>query len=135
MIGLAQITPEYINKDFMNNIKSGTNVNNFLKKKSLIYYLFQRMDKFDIYLNYGWYFSLNNSSLFSDSPQNYRNNSINYVVGDEIKININMENGSYNLYSNNENKIVLYNKIPLNNPISLSVLLFDEDDSIEIISI
>ena len=135
MIGIAQIIPEYVNKDFINNFKSNTNAHNMMKKKSLMYYLFQKMDKFDILLNYGWYFSLNNSSIFSDSPQNNRNNSINYVVGDEIKININMQNGTYNLYSNNENKIVLFNKIPLDKPISLSVLLYDEDDSIEIISI
>ena len=45
-----------------------------------------------------------------------------------------MQNGTYNLYPNdNDNKIVLYNKIPLDKPITLSVLLYDEEDSIEII--
>ena len=92
------------------------------------------MDKFDIFLNYGWYFSFNDSSLFSDAPQNYRNNTINYLLGDEIKININMQNGTFSLYSNDsENKKVLYKDIPLNKPMSLSVLLYDEEDSIEIL--
>ena len=137
MIGIAQITPEYTNKDFINTIiKYGSNFYSALKKKYLCYQLFKKWDKFDLPLNYGWYFCLKNSSLFSDSPENYRNNTINYVVGDEIMININMYNGTYNLYLNdNENKINLYNKISLNKPISLSVLLYDEDDSIEIISI
>ena len=134
MIGLAQIIPEYINKDFMNSIKNGLNINVLLKKKSLLYYLFHKMDKIDIFLNYGWYFSFNDSSLFSDAPQNYRNNTINYLLGDEIKININMQNGTFSLYSNDsENKKVLYKDIPLNKPMSLSVLLYDEEDSIEIL--
>ena len=59
---------------------------------------------------------------------------MNIKVEDEIKININMQNGTYNLYSTDENQIVLYSNIPLNKPISLSILLYDEDDSIEIIS-
>ena len=85
-------------------------------------------------MNYGWYFALNENSLYSDSPQNFRNNTMNIKVEDEIKININMQNGTYNLYSTDENQIVLYSNIPLNKPISLSILLYDEDDSIEIIS-
>ena len=105
-----------------------------LRKNYLAYYLFKKLDKFELPLNYGWYFLIKNSSLLSDSPQNCRNNSINYKVGDEFNININMQNGTYNLYPNdNDNKIVLYNKIPLDKPITLSVLLYDEEDSIEII--
>ena len=39
-----------------------------------------------------------------------------------------------NLYTNDEKKKVFYDNIPLDKPISLSVLLYDEEDSIEIIS-
>ena len=45
-----------------------------------------------------------------------------------------MQNGTFSLYSNDdENKKVLYKDIPLNKPMSLSVLLYDEEDSIEIL--
>ena len=134
MVGIAQIIPDNIDKDFIYNIKTNINVTNFLKKKSLMCSLFKKTDKFEIMLNYGWYFCFNNSTLFSDSPQNYRGSPINYnYTQDEIKININMQNGTYNLLRDNECKITLYNNIPMNKPISLSFLLFDEDDSIEIL--
>ena len=136
MVGIAQIIPENIDKDFIYNIKTNTNVANFLKKKSLMCSLFKKTDKFEIILNYGWYFCFNNSTLFSDSPQNYRGSQINYnYTQDEIKININMQNGTYNLLTDNVNdsKITIYNNIPMNKPISLSFLLFDEEDSIEIL--
>ena len=100
-------------------------------------YLFkkiEKIDKFDLITNYGWYYCINSSSLFSDSPQNYRGNGINCNNNqDEIKLNINMKNGTFNLVINEENKIQLYDNIPLNKPLSLSVLLYDEEDSIEII--
>ena len=134
MVGIAQIIPEYINKDIMYNNKN-IYANSFFRKRSLMYYLNKKEDKFDFIFNYGWYFDLNTSSLFSDYPQNYRNNAINYKVKDEIKININMRNRTFYLYTNDENKIILYNNIPSDKPISLSVLLYDEEDSIEIISL
>ena len=135
MIGIAQIATEYINKEFIYIIKKKSeDANSILRKNYLSYYLFQKLDKFELPLNYGWYFLVKNSSLFADSPYNYRNNSIKYKVGDEFNISINMQNGTYNLYQNdNDNKIVLYNKIPLDKPMTLSVLLYDEEDSIEII--
>ena len=53
----------------------------------------------------------------------------------EIKIKINMKDGLFDLMLENNNIIPLYNNIPLDKPISLSVLLFDEEDSIEIVSL
>ena len=44
-----------------------------------------------------------------------------------------MKNGTFNLVINEENKIQLYDNIPLNKTLSLSVLIYDEEDSIEII--
>ena len=44
-----------------------------------------------------------------------------------------MKDGTFNLILDNNNKIKLYNNIPLDKPISPSVLLYDEEDSIEII--
>ena len=137
MVGIAQIHPEIIVNDFLYSMKSLQNINSFLKKRSLMLYLFKKIDKidkFDLITNYGWYYCINSSSLFSDSPQNYRGNGINCNNNqDEIKLNINMKNGTFNLVINEENKIQLYDNIPLNKPLSLSVLLYDEEDSIEII--
>ena len=51
---------------------------------------------------------------------------------DEIKININMKEGTFNLILENNNKLQIYKNIPIDKPVSLSVLLNDEEDSIEI---
>lgn len=134
MVGIAQINPEIIRNEFLYSMKSLQNINSFWRKRSLMFHLFKKIDKFDLITNYGWYYCINSSSLFSDSPQNYRGNGINYNNNqDEIKLNINMKNGTFNLVINEENKIQLYDNIPLNKPLSLSVLLYDEEDSIEII--
>ena len=142
MIGIAQRTPEIINKDFINIIKSIHNQyggsiinNNTLKKKLLMFYLFKNVEPMDIMINYGWYFCVSNSSLYSDCPHNYRAKAINYKMNqDEIKININMKEGTFNLLVDDD-KFQLYNTIPLNKPISPSILLLDEEDSIEILPI
>ena len=134
MVGIAQINPEIIRNEFLYSMKSLQNINSFWRKRSLMFHLFKKIDKFDLITNYGWYYSINSSSLFSDSPQNYRGYGINYNNNqDEIKLNINMKNGTFNLVINEDNKVQLYNNIPLNKPLSLSVLLYDEEDSIEII--
>ena len=132
MIGIAQIEPDLINKDFIQLIRSIPNSNSALKKRSLMYNLFKKIETCDLIFNYGWYLSLNNSSLFSDSPHNYRNKGINFIAKDEIKININMKEGTFNLLIDGDNKLQLYNNIPLEKPLSPAVLLFDEEDSIEI---
>ena len=133
MIGIAQITPEIIDKDFFHYIKGIQNVNSVFKKKFLMYFLNKKIDKSDLIVNFRWYLSINNSSLFSDAPQNFRNSNINFKINqDEIIININMKDRTFNLLTDGENKLQLYNNIPLNKPISPSILLYDEEDSIEI---
>ena len=44
-----------------------------------------------------------------------------------------MKDGVFNLIYDNNCKLEIYKNIPLDKPISPSVLLYDEDDSIEII--
>ena len=150
MIGIAQITPDFLDTDYFKvslNLKGknknfhkgfgqfppyGDNVNDYFKKNYLMCYLSNKKD--DIIKNYGWYFSLYDSSLFSDSPYNYRNQRINYNDNqNDIKININMKDKTFNLLTDYDYNIIqLYNNIPLNKPISLAILLYDEEDSIEI---
>lgn len=133
MIGIAQIIPEIINKEFVVSCKSLENHNSFLKKRSLMFYLIKKFD-INIILNYGWYFNISNLSLYSDYPQNYRAKPITINnIQDEIKINVNMNEGTFNLILDNNYKIQIYNNIPLDKPISPSVLLYDEEDSIELI--
>ena len=132
MIGIAEIEPDLINKDFILTIRSFPNSNSALKKRSLMYNLFKKIETCDLIFNYGWYLSLNNSSLFSDSPHNYRNKGINFVAQEEIKININMKESTFNSLIDGDNKLQLYNNIPLEKPLSTAVLLFDEEDTIEI---
>ena len=83
-------------------------------------------------------YSFPSSNLYSDNPQNYRSLSINLnnnIIEDEIKLNINMKDGIFNIIFNNDTKFQIYNNIPLDKPISPSILLFDEMDSVEITSL
>ena len=138
MIGLAQTVPDILNKDFIISLKPLQNSSNLLKKKSLMFYFRKKID-IDLIFNYGWYYCLSSSSssLFSDLPQNYRNQSINIdsKIQDEIKININMKDRTFNLIQENNNIKCLYDNIPLDKPLAFSVLLLDENDSIEINSL
>ena len=44
MIGIAQIEPDLINKDFIQTIRSTPNSNSALKKRSLMYNLFKKIE-------------------------------------------------------------------------------------------
>ena len=115
------------------SLKSNVNSNSITKKKLLNYYLTKKYD-INIITNYGWYYNISNSSLYSDFPHNYRGKSINLennILMDEIKFNVNMKNGTFNLMLNDK-IIELYNKIPLDKEIAFSILLFDKEDSVEI---
>ena len=135
MIGIAQIYKIILNKDTTNQlIKSINDAYGRLRKSFLICHLFKRGDKFDLITNLGWYFSVNNSSLFSDAPHNFRAKGININnIQEEIKMNINIKDRTMSLLDDNNNKKILYDKIPVDIPLCPSVLLFDEEDSIEIL--
>jgi len=133
MLGIAEKSPETLNKEFIISLKSNVNSNSITKKKLLNYYLTKKYD-INIITNYGWYYNISNSSLYSDFPHNYRRKSINLennILMDEIKFNVNMKNGTFNLMLNYK-IIELYNKIPLDKEIAFSILLFDKEDSVEI---
>ena len=128
MIGIAQTEPDLLGKVLLQVLDPKSK--SIFKRKCFMYYLINNKD--DIILNYGWYFSINSLSLFSDSPHNYRGKGVNFIINpDEIKININMKEGTFNLLVDDD-IVQLYNNIPLNKPISPAILLYDEEDSIEI---
>ena len=133
MLGIAEKIPETLNKEIIISLKSNATCKNIMKKKFLNFYLTKKFD-INIITNYGWYYNISNSSLYSDFPNNYRGESIyleNNNQMDELKFNVNMKNGTFNLILNDKT-IQLYNKIPSNKEIAFSVLLFDKEDSIEI---
>ena len=151
MLGIAEPIQEIMNKEFF--IKSDKSVYSYLIKRSLMFSLMKKLDN-NLITNFGWYFNISNSSLYSDSPHNYRgrginldnnpldiNNNINNINNidinndniqlDEFKFNINMKDGTFNLIKDN-NIIQLYNRIPIDKHITFSVLLLNVDDSVEI---
>ena len=133
MLGIAEKKPETLNKEIVISLKSNTTSKSIIRKKLLNFYLTKKFD-INIITNYGWYYNISNSSLYSDFPHNYRGESIfleNNDQMDEIKFNVNMKNGTFNLISNDKTN-QLYNKIPLDKEIVFSVLLFDKEDSVEI---
>ena len=135
MVGIAQIYPIILNKETSNQlIKCITDAYGRLKKSFLICNFNRKNDIFDFISNLGWYFSMNNCSLYSDAPHNYRGKGINLNnIQNEIKININIKDGTMSLLNDDNNKILLYDNIPLNIPLCPSILIFDEEDSIEIL--
>ena len=83
--------------------------------------------------NYGWFFYCFNSTLYSDLPHNYKNQITNIKdTGDEIIVMMDMKNKNLKFKINN--KEVSYNNIPLDNPITPTIILYDLDDSVAIIN-
>ena len=83
--------------------------------------------------NYGWYYYCWNGCLYSGPPHNYQNKDINLKSKtNEIKIVMNMKKRTLKFIIDNEDKGESYTDIPLDKPISPSVLLYDKNDSVEI---
>lgn len=84
--------------------------------------------------NYGYYLYLRNSSLYSDSPYNYRNEKTNLQkIEDEVTIIMDMSKRTLAFNLNNEeknDKDVLYNNIPIEKPLYPTVVLYNKNDSI-----
>ena len=83
--------------------------------------------------NYGCYFSFNNSALYSDFPQNCRNKMLKLKkMQNELTFMMDMNKHLLEIITDEDIKIE-YN-IPLDKPVSPSILLYDINDSIEIIN-
>ena len=82
----------------------------------------------------GWYCYCYNSNLFSGSPFNYIGKSSGLSkINNEIIIIMNMKKRTLKFKINNEDKGDSYINIPIDKSIFPSVLLYNQNDSIEII--
>ena len=81
----------------------------------------------------GWYNFCYNSNLYSGPPYKYSNkNSSLSNINDEIIIVMNMKKRTLKFIINNEDKGDSYTNIPIDKPIFPAVLLWSQNDSIEI---
>ena len=87
----------------------------------------------DINNNFGWYYYCYNGKLFSGPPHNYQVKEINLKSQkNEVTVVMNMKKRCLKFIIDGENKDC-YRDIPLEKPIFPSVLLYDKNDSVEII--
>ena len=92
---------------------------------------------FDINLSspskYGWYFYCFDSTLYSGPPHNYRGKSTEFKKNkNEIIVIMDMNKGSLKFIVDNEDKGESYTNIPINNSLAPSILLYNINDSVEI---
>ena len=85
--------------------------------------------------NFGWYYCCYDGQLYSGPPQKYSgyNNNLK-SKRNEIKVIMNMKKKTLKFIIDNEDKGDSYNNIPIDKPLFPSVLLYNKDDSVEIIS-
>ena len=85
------------------------------------------------YSNCGWYLFCNRSTLYSGPPFNFGNKNANLSkVNDEIIVVMNMKKKTLKFIINNEDKGESYTNIPIDKPLFPAVLLYYQNDSIEI---
>ena len=85
------------------------------------------------YSSCGWYYYCYNSCLYSGPPFNYGGNKTNLSkVNEEIIVVMNMKKRTLKFIINNEEKGDSYTNIPIDKPLFPAVLLYDQNDSVEI---
>ena len=86
--------------------------------------------------NFGWYYYCYNGKLFSGPPHNYQGKEINLKSKkNEVTVVMNMKKRSLKFIIDGEDKGDSYIDIPVEKQIFPSVLLYEKDDSVEIIEI
>ena len=84
--------------------------------------------------NYGWYLFCYDSTLYSGPPHNYLHKETNLdKVQDEIKIIMNMKQKTLKFIIGNVDKGESFSNIPIDIPISPAILMYNTDDSLEIL--
>jgi len=87
-------------------------------------------DDSDDYCQYGWHFNCYDSKLYSKFDKGKQTNLSE--VKDEIIIVFDSKNGTLKFIINNEDKGNSYTNIPLEEPLTPIVFLYDENDSVMI---
>ena len=91
---------------------------------------------YDINNNFGWYYHWGYGRLYSGPPHNYQIKETNLKYQEnEVIVVMNMKRRSLKFIIGGEDKGDSYIDIPLDKPLFPSVLLYDKDDSVEIIEI
>jgi len=86
-----------------------------------------------IYNTCGWYFYLVNSNLWSGPPHNYVRKSTNLMSKkDDIIVIMNMNKRTLKFIINNEDKGESFTDIPIDKPLFPAVILYHQNDSVEI---
>ena len=89
---------------------------------------------YDTTNNFGWYYYCIYATLFSGPPYNYQNKKTNLKYKrNEVIVVMNMKKRSLKFIIEGEDEGDSYINIPLEKPIFPSVLLYNKDDSVEII--
>ena len=81
----------------------------------------------------GWYFRLYDSYLYSGPPHNYSRSTNLMSKKDEIIVVMNMNKRTLKFIINKEDKGESYTDIPIDKPLFPAVLLYNQNDSVEII--
>jgi len=85
------------------------------------------------YITCGWYYFCYLSTLYSGPPYNYSNKTSGLSkVNDEIIVVMNMKKRTLKFIINNEDKGDSYTDIPIDKPIFPAILLYYQNDSVEI---
>ena len=132
MVGVAQKETKMVYQNFNYNMYPFPYL--VLDSRDFLIDFLNKENKNGSISNLGWYFRCSNSKLYSDSPQDFRDKKtkLNKII-DEIKIIMNMEKGILKFIIGNEDKCEIYENIPINEPIVPAVLLYDNNDSVQII--
>ena len=81
----------------------------------------------------GWYYVCSSTKLYSGPPFNYRGKDSGLSrVQNEITIVMNMKKRTLKFIINEEDKGDTYNGIPIDKPLFPAVLLYYQNDSVEI---
>lgn len=86
------------------------------------------------YSEYGWYFNIYNSKLYSGPPFNYYGKVTNLKKAkNEIILIMDMNERSLKFIIDGEDKGESYKDIPLDKPIAPAIFLYDKEDTVEIL--
>jgi len=81
----------------------------------------------------GWYLHCYDSTLYSRPPHKYNGKNLNLSkINDEVFVVMNMKKRTLKFIINNEDKGDCYTDIPIDKPIFPAVLLYHNNDSVEI---